>query len=121
MPLPLDSSCQAEYADGFILDETELEDVSPYDTDHNVFHAILNKLPETEHGKMVRFTMFWKNNQYDVDFSDLPDNARPIRYKKMEADFIGSVQTRREIMAVGFGYQYTDENGQNIQEVQEYV
>jgi hypothetical protein len=128
--LPLDTSCQAEYEDGFILDETELNDVSPYDPKFNVIRAILEKTPEKDHGKMVRFSVFWKDKQYNVNWVGLPDNARPIRFRKKHNSFnetyrtdTGEVLTSSEPMeftdGVDFGYQYTDENGQNVQEIQE--
>jgi transcriptional regulator NrdR family protein len=76
--IPLDGSCQAEYADGFILDETEHDDISPYH-EKNIFDAILNKLPEAEHGKMVRFTTFWKNHQYTDDNSKNIQEVKELR------------------------------------------
>ena len=118
--LPLDTSIQAEYEDGFILDETEHDDISPYDSNHNILRAILNKDPEPEHGKMVRFSVFYQNQRHDIDWRGLPDNARPIRFRNFSGDFAeGGVITNKRLNWVNFGYQYTDENGKNVQEVRE--
>ena len=127
--LPLDGSIEAEFSDGFILNETELNDVSPHDSKHNILRDILEKWSEPEHGRLVRFSVFWKNARYDVDWTTLPDNARPIRYKKNENSFNEEMQIDGtwvqvsepiyKLVSIGFGYQYTDENGQNVQEVKE--
>lgn len=118
--LPFDTSCQAEYEDGFILDETELNDVSGWVEGKNVFHDILNRLPEAEHGRLVRFSCFWHDRRHDIDWTQLPDNARPIRfrhgYAKMSVD--------GELLESGFsgvdvGVQWNDEDGRNQQEVLE--
>ena len=79
--LPLETSCQAEYEDGFILDETENDDVSIVNDGKNTFYDILDGHPEALHGPMVRFSVFWDNKRYDVDWTQLPDNARPIRFR----------------------------------------
>jgi len=118
--LPLNTSIQAEYEDGFILDETEHDDISPYDSNHNILRAILNKDPEAEHGKMVRFSVFYQNQRHDIDWRGLPDNARPIRFRNFSGDFAeGGVITNKRLNWLNFGYQYTDENGKNVQEVRE--
>lgn len=118
--LPFDTSCQAEYADGFILDETEHNDVSPFTGIHNILNDILEKRPEAEHGKMVRFSVFYHNARYDIDWRGLPENARPIRFR--DRSFWMDDQGRTGVtdwQACRFGFQYNDENGKNIQEVQE--
>jgi hypothetical protein len=117
--LPLDTSVQAEYQDGFILDETKNNDVSAYDGTHNTFYDILNKLPEPEHGKMVRFSVFWKGHRYDIDFAALSDNAQPIRFR--HGNRSTNLETNEQEFwwsNIDFGYQYT-KNGQTFQEVQE--
>ena len=119
--LPLDTSIQAEYEDGFVLDETELEDVNPYTSEGNTFTAILKKHPEADHGRMVRFSCFWKDRRYDVDWTTLPDNARPIRFRH---GFSTIDQATGDVLASGwtgmdFGYQFNDEDGANQQEVLE--
>lgn len=117
--LPIDSSVQAEYEDGFILDETELDDLNPYGKG-NTFTAILNRLPEEAHGKTVRFSVFWKDTRYDIDMSALPDNARPIRFRH---GYSTLNTTTGEIVSgfsgVDFGIQWNDSEGKNQKEVHE--
>lgn len=109
---------EAEYSDGYIHSEEQLNDISPYEPTRNIFYDILNKLPEVEHGRMVRFTLFHDNMRHDIDWRDLPDNARPIRFKNMQRHASGtSWLGPAEIVTIDFGYQYTDENGNNVQEV----
>lgn len=119
MTLPQDGSIEAEFADGFILNETQLNDISPYDSNHNILRTILNKWAEPEHGKMVRFSCFYKNLRHDVNWKLLPDNARPIRYKHWEQDSVGAVITETRLMKLEFGYQYNDETGENIEFIKE--
>lgn len=118
--IPLDSSVQAQYEDGFILDETELNDISPYNKNENVFRAILNKDPEKEHGKMIRFSVFWKTNRRDIQWLQIPDNARPIRYRNMYSTISQDGTQTSGITSVVFGFQYNDENGNNVQETREF-
>lgn len=117
--IPLDTSCQAEYADGYIHDETTHEDLSPYTGEHNIFNDILEKRPEAEHGKMVRFSVFYLNNRYDFDWTRLPDNARPIRFRHgfMTVDQSGNETSGWSGMQIG--YQYNDENGSNQKVIQD--
>jgi hypothetical protein len=115
---PLDTSVEAEYADGYIHSETEFDDVAQYG-EGNVFTDILEKRPEADHGSMVRFSVFYENHRYDVDWTALPDNARPIRFRH---GFSTWDQATGEVLASGFsgvdfGYQFNDEDGQNVQEV----
>lgn len=118
--LPLETSCQAEFEDGFILDETELDDVSVFDAGKNVFYDILNRLHEPDHGRMVRFSVFWDNARYDIDWRGLPDNARPIRFRHGFArmSVSGDLQ-ERGWSGVDFGAQWNDEDGTNHQSVHE--
>jgi len=118
--LPLDTSIQAEYEDGFVLDETSLDDVNPYG-DGNTFTAVLNKLPEEAHGKLMRFSCFWKDQRYDIDWTSLPENARPIRFRH---GFSTINYMNQEVVAQGwsgvdFGVQWNEEDGSNQQEVME--
>lgn len=116
---PLDGSIEAEYYDGFVFSEAKHDDVSPYDPTVNILRSILEKHPEAEHGRMVRFSMFYKDKWHDIDWTALPVNARPIRYKNLEQDSIGGQIIETRLMTVDFGYQYTDENGKNQQVVTE--
>lgn len=118
MSLPIDSSVQAEYDDGFILDETTNQDVSLYNPGHNTFYDILNGLPEANHGKLARFSVFWKDKRYDIDWRELPENARPIRFRHGFMHTFGDGSVERGFSGVDFGYQYTF-NGENKQSVEE--
>jgi hypothetical protein len=117
--IPLDTSVEAQYSDGYILSETELDDVSPYNSNHNVLRAIIDREPEAEHGALVRFSCFYNNQRFDVDWSSLPDNARPIRFRDgfITLDNLGNEQSGWN--GCRFGYQYNDTDGRNIQEVRE--
>lgn len=115
--LPIDSSVQAEYESGYVLDETTLEDKNPYG-EGNTFRAILNREPEPEDGKMVRFSVFWKNQRYDIDWTKLSDNARPIRFRHGYHTWNEDGTEEQGWSGVDFGYQATV-NGKNVQEVQE--
>ena len=116
--IPIDTSVEAEYEDGYIHSETELDDISQWVEGKNVFHDILNKLPEEAHGKMVRFSCFWKDQAYHLDWTALPDNARPIRFRhgyytrNLDGSFVES-----GFSGVDFGVQFNDESGKNHQDV----
>lgn len=116
---PIDTSCEAEYADGYILSETEHSDISPFDPQFNVLRAIIDKHPEAEHGPMVRFSVFYKDNRYDVDWTTLPPNARPIRFRDGYFKSFTDGSSESGWSGLRFGYQYLDKNGKNIKEVQE--
>lgn len=118
--LPLDTTVQAEYEDGFVLDETQHDDAPQFGDDGNIFTDILQKRAETQHGRMVRFSCFWKDQRYDVDWTDLPDNARPIRFRHgyYTRSLDGSYE-EKGWSGVDFGYQYNDEDGANHKEVLE--
>lgn len=141
--LPLDTSCRATYADGYVLDETELDDKWPEERERevevldpttgeptgekkieqyhiNILAAIIEKLPEAEHGRMVLFSVFYRDARYDIDWSNMPDNARPIRFR----DFKRSLNTatgEQKFWCDGcrMGYQYNDESGKNVKKVEE--
>ena len=115
---PLDTSIRAEYADGFILDETELNDINPYG-DGNIFRAICNKEPEAVHGRLVKFSGFWKNARYDIDWTKLPDNARPIRFRHGYSFIDESGAVGSGFSGMDFGYQYNDADGKNHKDVVE--
>lgn len=117
--LPEDTSIEAEYEDGFVLNETQHNDISPYDPQFNVFRAILNKDPEQEHGMMIRFSVFYKDMRHDINWLDLPDNARPIRFRDRYLTSFPDGSTESGITGCRFGYQFTDENGKNQQFIKE--
>lgn len=114
---PLDTSVQAEYADGYVHDETEHGDVSPFNPSQNILRDILEKRPEAEHGRMVRFSIFYLNNRYDIDWRGLPDNARPIRFRHGYVTLQQEQIVDKGWSGIDFGYQYNDENGKHVQKV----
>ena len=119
--LPLDGSVEAEYADGYVLSETNHKDISPYNPQENVFRAILHKDPEEQHGRMVRFSVYYLNKRYDVDWTTLPENAKPIRLKDMTRSAVnGQWINEPEIQKIRFGYEYIEDD-QNIEEIMELV
>lgn len=116
---PIDTSVEAEYEDGYVHSETELDDVSQFEGGRNAFYDILERRLEPEHGRMVRFSVYYQNQRYDVDWTQLPDNARPIRFRH---GYSTIDQGTGEIIASGFtgvdfGFQFNDEDGQNHQEI----
>lgn len=117
---PFDTSVEAEYSDGYIHSESLLDDISPYDPTNNILRDIIEKRPEAKHGRLVRFSCFYKNRRYDVDWQTLPDNARPIRFKHIERDMRGGEWiSEPRYVGLDFGYQYTDSNNKNIKEIRE--
>ena len=126
---PIDTSVEAEYSDGYILSETEQNDISAYvdcplvdgvPTGPNTLNDILEKRPEALHGPMVRFSVFYHDARHDVMWEGLPTNARPIRFRDGYNYLDGS---GNEVFGgwtgCRFGYQYNDESGKNIKEVKE--
>lgn len=113
---------EAEFADGFILNEDDQGDVSLFDGGRNTFYDILNKLCETEHGSMIRFSLWVQGKRLDINWLDVPDNAKPIRFKHFEVDQnikTGEVGEKR-LMSITFGYEYLDKaNNRNVQKTQE--
>lgn len=115
---PLDTSCEAEYADGYVHSETELDDVSPYENGRNIFYDILERRPEVDHGPMIRFSVFYQNQRYDIDWRGMPKNARPIRFR----DGYNTLYVETGAMESGwtgmrFGFQWNDETGKNHKEI----
>lgn len=117
--LPLDTSCQAEYEDGYIHDETQLDDVSQFVEGHNIFYDILHGLPEAEHGRMVRFSVFYKDQRHDINWADVPPGSRPIRFRDGMNTRYPDGSMVYGFTAVRFGYQYTDKNNKNQQLIRE--
>lgn len=117
--LPIDTSIEAEFEDGYVLNETEHNDEPQFGEDGNIFTDILQKRAEAEHGRMVRFSCFYENHRYDIDWTKVPDNARPIRFRH---GFSTMDRATGEILESGFsgvdfGVQWNDETGANQQEV----
>jgi hypothetical protein len=109
---------EAEYESGYVHRESD-EDHSPYVRGKNIFNDILERRPEAIHGKMVRFSLQLADERLDVDWTILPDNARPVRFKHMEGDFRDGGIVDARMVSIDFGYQYTDGDGVNHQEIEE--
>ena len=111
---------EAQYADGYVLREDE-HDHSPYDSMKNIFHAILHQRPVKPHGKMVRFSLVGPDVTHTIDWTTLPDNARPIYLRQMESDLLAGGEGEARCMSHHFGYQYNDPAGHNHKELQEII
>jgi hypothetical protein len=127
---------EAEYDDGYVHSELKLGDKSPYVQDSNIFGDILHKRPVQEHGKMVRYSFVGPERRFDVDWSNFPDNAKPIRFihKQLEQDQHISVSKdgyarswenygdpRVKVVSYDFGYEYFDKDGKKHKEIKEIM
>lgn len=109
---------EAEYESGYVHRE-QPEDHSPYVRGKNIFNDILEHRPEAVHGKMVRFALVGPEHTNTVDWTTLPDNARPIYSRDMEQDSIGGEIIETRMMKQIFGYQYNNPDGKNVKEITE--
>jgi hypothetical protein len=116
---------EAEYRSGLILTETE-QDRSPYEATDNFFAAIRHgSATKAGHGEMVRFSLIpvGEGNRYDIDWTGLADldNPRPIYFRRMASTINadGTGDGNPYCTAHGFGYQYNDADGNNVQVVEE--
>lgn len=116
---------EAEYESGYVHSD-EHADVSPYayfkerKASPNIFNDILEKRPNAIHGQMVRFSLVGPTERHDIDWTELPDNARPIYRRAMQRDFDPATGEGETFMTgQGFGYQYTDASGKNVKEITE--
>lgn len=119
----LDVYIEATYESGYVHRETP-EDHSPYVLGKNIFNDILEKRPEAIHGPMVRWSLIIPGERFDIKWQDLPEGAKPIRFKHMkrEQDLgTGEFKTAGPvIIGIDFGYEYPNpEGGENIKEVME--
>jgi hypothetical protein len=111
---------EAEYTSGYVHRQT-VEDHSPYVVNMNIFNDILNHRPVEAHGRMTRFSLVTAEETFSVDWTVLPDNARPIYLKHMEGDFAdgGVVETR--VVKQEFGAQWNDVDGKNHKIIEEII
>ena len=110
---------QAEYESGYLHTEDE-QDHSPFVRGKNILNDIIEKRPEIAHGKLVRFSLIGEDERYDLDFTELPESARPIYYRKMQSTLdSGTGEHTVECLKHYFGYQYNDINGKNQKEIKE--
>ena len=116
---------EAEYESGYIH-SNQHGDISPYalGTDGklgpNILNDIITGRPETVHGKLVRLSFFKGDKRHNIDWRTLPDTTRPIYFRVMQ--LVRNVSTGEQettVLSHSFGYQYTDEDGKNHQEVKE--
>ena len=108
---------KAKYQDGFILDEQKQNDVSLFDKKRNTFYDILNNLCEPEHGKLVELTLVLPDKISTIDWTTVPDNAKPIRYRTFEMNLNTGEQS---LLKTGFGYEYL-KDGKNVQKIEEII
>lgn len=122
-------SLSAEYEDGFRLVEDE-SDQSPYDEGRNIFHAIVNGRAVPEHGRMVRFSATTATERRDIDWRPLWDvkDAQPIYSREMHRDWELDNTDDHVLTDSGpicdshtFGFQYIDETGEPVREVQVFT
>jgi hypothetical protein len=115
----------ATYESGFALIEDE-QDHSPYQPGANVFHAILSNGPtEHGHGRLVTLSLIPDpldgRDRYDIDWRPLWDETcpRPVYWREMERT--QNLETGEDYGPIcgvhGFGYQYRDSAGRNVQHV----
>lgn len=109
---------EAEYDSGFVLTEDEA-DHSPYDAGRNTFHAILNGRPTEGHGPLVRFSLIGDGLRYDIDWTTLPEGARPVYYRQMQRGFTVEGGWQPAVCTShSFGWQATVD-GESVREVHE--
>lgn len=114
-----EGAIEAEYADGFVLSERKTKDQSIYipmvDVDGvpsgpNTMNDVVERRPEADHGRMVRFSVYRKRKWHHWDWKTLPYSARPIRYRDFERDDTlmpdGIIKTGnvKRLVAVRAGY-----------------
>jgi hypothetical protein len=110
---------KATYQDGFVLEEDE-RDQSPYDEGRNIFHAIANSRPCIEHGRLVEFALITPDGSHVVDWTDVPEGARPVRERHMQMQQVGEVLGAPTVMQIVFGYEY-DRDGEVVREITEVL
>lgn len=118
--MPYGYKIQAEYSDGYNHTEDE-QDHSPWVSGKNILSDIIEGRPEKGHGKMVRFSLVGINDTHNIDWSEVPKDARPIYYREMQ--LIRNVSTgNNEVTCLKhyFGYQWT-ENNKNHKEIKEII
>lgn len=111
---------EALYESGYVLRQDDV-DRSPFDRDKNVFHAIKEHRPCEIHGPLVKLALHCPVNTLTIDWTVLPDNARPIWFKHMQLEQVVGVEDgtvleeRLGVAGVDFGYQFNEPDGTNVQ------
>jgi hypothetical protein len=106
----------ATFADGFVIEEDE-NDQSAFSEGHNVFHDLVNKLHEPEHGPLTEFSLITTEGKYTVDFASLPENAEPVRYLAKQTHITPNGVVGPFLRQIRFGYQYEDDEGNNVADI----
>lgn len=116
---------EAEYESGFVLTENE-QDRSPYIATDNFFSAIRRESATAAgHGPMTRFSLVAEDGskRYDIDWTGLSDldHVRPVYFRRMSRSVCldGTNDSGALCAAHGFGYQYNDADGNNVQVIEE--
>jgi hypothetical protein len=124
---------EAEFESGYVHVEGP-QDLSPYAPGRNTFYDLMSGEPTKHgHGRMTRFSIVCDipdedgmATRYDVDWTVLPDSAKPIHYMEMQRSITvggpdgeefdtGPICVRR-----GFGFTYTDpDTGEEVTKVEE--
>jgi hypothetical protein len=105
---------EAEYADGFVYRETE-EDKSFFLPKRNCFFDVVNRLPESKHGPMLKFSLVHPpDDRIEVDFTILPRSARPVRLKHVDGVFRDYGVIEKTITKIEFGWEIVDADGNRI-------
>lgn len=107
------SYIEAEYENGYVHSD-QFHDVSPFEHGRNIFFDILNKLPEQFHGPMVSWRLVTPEKTYTVNWREVPEGARPIRFKHMTHTWVnGESQGGPQVESIDFGFQWTDAEGKH--------
>lgn len=124
---------EAEYEDGFTLSGPGLEELSPFDEGEHIVRAIVNgRATDAGHGALVRYSLIpvEPGQRYDLDWSTLGhlSDVRPVYFRRMRrtvsvepatGDRIDGTDSGPICDAHGFGYQYRDDAGENVQVIVE--
>jgi hypothetical protein len=102
---------EAEYEDGYILNQLKNDDKAIYSKIGNTFTDILNFAPVKYHGKMTRFSLYHKGKRHDINWKMTPIGASPFIIKTM-ASTIGNpyIGTGGIIQLIEFGFEYLNIN-----------
>jgi hypothetical protein len=122
--MPFGFHLEAEYESGHVVVQGE-DDTNPWG-DGNTFTAIrTHAATENGHGALVRLSLVGDsgNGRYDIDWKALADrrDVRPIYFRDMHRS--KNLDTGEDSGPVcdfhHFGYQYLDDEGFNVQEVED--
>ena len=105
---------EVEFSDGFILNQLKQNDISMFDASRNTFYDIVNKLCEEDHGKMKRLSLYKDNRKYSIDWTTVPNDAKPVCLKTFSMDINGIDANVQKLVNVEFGYEYIDAKTKKI-------